>query len=74
MVAPMRKHTYERTVHDVIRLAPRVVVNPDASSPYQKYGKREYQYSPALLAWQRQIGRKVKHAHDANASGAASRT
>ena len=67
MVAPMHKHTYERTVHDVIRIKPGVVVKPDAKSPYQRYGKREYQYSPALLAWQRQIGRKVKNASDHSA-------
>lgn len=66
MVAPMRKHFYERTVRDVIRLAPRVVVKPDAASPYQRYGKREYQYSPALREWQRKMGRKIEHGRGDN--------
>ena len=32
----------------------RPVVNPDARSPYQRYGKTPYRYSPAYYAWRRQ--------------------
>lgn len=43
-----------------IRLTRWPVVKPDAKSPYQRYGKREYLYSSQHREWQNKMGRKAK--------------
>lgn len=30
------------------------------TSPYAKYGKTPYRYSPAIMAWEREHGRKIR--------------
>ena len=47
----------------------RHVVKPDATSPYQRYGKRPYRYSPQYYAWRRKHVSKAAEAerqHKAN--------
>ncbi len=61
------RHFIERTVHDRINLPARIVVKPDAASPYARYGKREYQYSPRYYAWRRSITGKAANAEKVHA-------
>jgi hypothetical protein len=45
------------------------VMKPDASSPYARYQKREYRYSPAYYSWRSSITGKVhrlERQHNAN--------
>jgi hypothetical protein len=56
------RHEIERLTRDRINLGPRPVMNPEATSPYQRYAKREYQYSARLREWERKIGAKHRNA------------
>jgi len=50
----MPKHTLERITRDVIATPPQPMVKPDARSPYARFGKREFLYSPSYQSWARE--------------------